>query len=315
MGAKVKNLDKFEFSMGRDKYDNRPKQIVTPTFDDFKIHVLDHKSTIKGKTYFCGGFDLGQHKDPKKYPEIAAYRLKKLAKQRGFIAFDFDGFSTPEKFRIVMDLLNKYRGFGYTTWSHSSISPRARAILELNKCVTEQESQAICWVIEREINKHVGFGNVIFDKSVYMLEQPIYSPPTKAEIFNFTGEIVNAEVFALMGSASLEAKNPKILRKINCLSKKSPPFESPREIAKLKSMLNFIDADCDYLAYRQVVWAILSTNWQSAEDIALNWSLTAPDRFNQTVFDDLINNFDIDHPDCPSLGSINFLAKEGGWNE
>ena len=311
----MEELIQFEFSVGRDKYDNRPKQIVTPTFDDFKKYILNNKSTVKGKTYFCGGFELGEHKDPKKYPEVAAYRLKRLAKQRGFIAFDFDGFLTPEKYTKVIELLNKYRGFGYTTWSHSSEHPRARAIFELNKCITEQESHAICNVIEREIDKFVGQGSVVFDKSVYMLEQPIYSPPVNAEIFSFNGEIVDAELFALLGNSALQAKGSKSIRNINFLSRKPPPFESPSEIARLKSMLNFIDADCSYLAYRQIVWAILSTNWPSAEDIALNWSLTAPDRFNQTVFNDLINNFDIDHPDCPSLGSINFLAKEGGWNE
>lgn len=313
----MKHIQHIDFSLGRDKYDNKPKQVTVPNFDEFRDYILQRKSHSKGKTYFCGGFEVGQHKDPHKYPEVAPYRLKKLAKMRAFAAFDFDGFSEQTTFQRVMELLNKYRGFGYTTWSHTPSKPRARAILELDKCVNEIESQAICSEIESEIEREIGKGKVVFDKSVYMLEQPIYAPPTNAQIFTFTGDVIDAELLALFGNFKATAKHRKQIKTpaMAALLKKHPPIESPREIAKLKSMLSHINADCEYRTYRQVVWAILSTNWASAENIALNWSLTAPDRFNQTVFGYLVSNFDINHLDCPSIGSLHFLAKEGGWNE
>jgi hypothetical protein len=316
-GNNMKQFKSIDFSLGSYKYDNRPTQVTVPNFESFKDYILARKSHAKGQTYFCGGFEVGQHKDPRKYPQAAPYRLKKLAKMRAFAAFDFDGFSGQQTFQEVMQLLNKYQGFGYTTWSHTQLQPRARAILELDKAVNEIESQAICNEIEGQIERTVGKGNVVFDKSVYMLEQPIYGPPVNAQIFIFNGEAIDAELMALFGNFSVTSKRLKQTKAqtMTALLKKQPPIESAREVAKLKSMLLHIDADCEYQTYRQVVWAILSTNWLCAEQIALDWSLTAPDRFNQTVFDYLVNNFDINRMDCPSLGSINFLAKEGGWNE
>jgi hypothetical protein len=313
----MKKIESFDFSIGKDKYDNKPNQVTVSDFDEFKDYVLQRKSSAKGQTYFCGGFEAGQHKNPDKYAEVLPYRLKKLAKMRAFAAFDFDGFSDNQTFIKVINHLGRYRGFGYTTWSHTSLQPRARAILELDKCVTESESQAICGELEDEIEREVGKGKVVFDNSVYMLEQPIYSPPLNAQIFIFDGEVINAELLALFGSFKATTNKQKISRSpaVGCLAKKQPPIETAREIAKLESMLSYIDADCDYQTYRQVVWAILSTNWVCSERLALNWSLTAQDRFNQTVFDDLVKNFDINHIDCPSMGSIYFLASEGGWNE
>lgn len=313
----MKNIESFDFSIGKDKYDNKPKQVTVSSFDEFKDYILQRKSSAKGQTYFCGGFEPGQHKNPDKYAEVLPYRLKKLAKMRAFAAFDFDGFSDRQTFNKVMNHLSRYRGFGYTTWSHTNLQPRARAILELDKCVTESESQAICGEVEDEIERIVGKGKVVFDKSVYMLEQPIYSPPLNAQIFIFDGEVINAELFALFGGFTVSTNKPRVSKSTALVfpARKQPPIETPREIAKLESMLSYIDADCDYQTYRQVVWAILSTNWVCSEQLALNWSLTAQDRFNQTVFDDLVNNFDINHMGCPSLGSIYFLATEGGWDE
>lgn len=47
--------NKFEFSIGEDKYDNLPKQFSVNTFDDFVGQVLKSKSKSKGKNifFFC----------------------------------------------------------------------------------------------------------------------------------------------------------------------------------------------------------------------------------------------------------------------
>ena len=90
--------------------------------------------------------------------------------------------------------------------------------------------------------------------------------------------------------------------------------ETPRSIALLREQLCFISADCGYERYRCIVWAILSSGWECAEDIARWWSQTAPHRFDEKTFGNLIRYFDPNRADCPSFGSIVYAARAGGWN-
>lgn len=90
--------------------------------------------------------------------------------------------------------------------------------------------------------------------------------------------------------------------------------ETPLNLARLREQLRHISADCSYEIYRRIVWAILSSGWTCAEQIAREWSETAPDRFDQLTFEALVKYFDPDRPDCPSLGSIYHAARAGGWD-
>jgi len=93
-----------------------------------------------------------------------------------------------------------------------------------------------------------------------------------------------------------------------------PQPETPRQIATLKAALSHINADCDYDKWRNVVWAILSTGWVCAEDLAIAWSKTAPDRFDEDMFWVLANSFIFDHSRQISVGTIYHHARLGGWN-
>jgi len=96
-------------------------------------------------------------------------------------------------------------------------------------------------------------------------------------------------------------------------SNKRTQSETPRAVATLKVLLTHIDADCDYETYRNVIWGICSTGWACAEQVALDWSLTAEDRFEQSTFDALINSFDPDHPESVSYGTLVYLTRKGGY--
>lgn len=89
--------------------------------------------------------------------------------------------------------------------------------------------------------------------------------------------------------------------------------ETPRAVTTLKDLLTYIDADCDYTTYRSVVWAICSTGWKCAEQVALDWSLTAEHRFEQSTLQALINSYDPDHPDAVTYGTLVYLARQGGY--
>jgi hypothetical protein len=89
--------------------------------------------------------------------------------------------------------------------------------------------------------------------------------------------------------------------------------ETPRSVATLKELLNHIDADCDYEIYRAVIWGILSTGWSCAATLAHEWSLSAPERFEQSTFDALINSHDPERPGSVSYGTLMYLARRGGY--
>ena len=90
--------------------------------------------------------------------------------------------------------------------------------------------------------------------------------------------------------------------------------ETRKNVAQLQEQLTFISADCSYDIYRRVVWAMLSTGWSCAQDMALTWSMTAPRRFQQRGFDGIVRSFDPARPNAPTLGSIYHLARKGGWH-
>ena len=63
------------------------------------------------------------------------------------------------------------------------------------------------------------------------------------------------------------------------------PLESPREIARVQLALTYISADCDYETYRNVVWALMSTGWANAIDLARDWCMTCMGRYREHGFE------------------------------
>lgn len=108
----------------------------------------------------------------------------------------------------------------------------------------------------------------------------------------------------------LELLNVKHRKQDNTASITSP--ETPRQEAMLRYQLTFIDADCDYETYRNVIWGIASTGWDCAYQIALDWSLTAEHRFEEHTLDAVFYSYDPDRDDRITLGTIYHYAKQGG---
>lgn len=101
-------------------------------------------------------------------------------------------------------------------------------------------------------------------------------------------------------------------RRSNSPFNSHPLPETPRQIAIVLSQLSSIDADCDYEKWRNVVWAVLSTGWLCAEDMAYQWSMTAPDRFEEDAFWLVANSYIPDLPGQITLGTLHFHAGQGG---
>jgi putative DNA primase/helicase len=90
--------------------------------------------------------------------------------------------------------------------------------------------------------------------------------------------------------------------------------ESAREIALIRDALNYINADCPYEIWRNIIWAIQSTAWLCAEDLARDWSMSALHRYDEDAFWLVANSYLPDHQ-CPiTIGTIYYHARMGGWH-
>ena len=108
---------------------------------------------------------------------------------------------------------------------------------------------------------------------------------------------------------SLLATNQKTKPMISSLP------ESPKNIAILLEALENISSDCAYENYRNIVWAIKSTAWSVADNIALLWSQKNMDRFSEETFNSLINSYSPDDQNPITVGTIFHLAKMGVKHE
>jgi len=88
--------------------------------------------------------------------------------------------------------------------------------------------------------------------------------------------------------------------------------DTPRRRAIVNEMLGHISADCSYEVYRNIVWAVLSLGWEDVEDIAEAWCRTAPERFEDIDFYNVVNSHD--HSRTPTIGTLYHHAREGGWH-
>jgi hypothetical protein len=184
----------IHYSRGKDKFGNCPDQRTCNSFDEFETAVISDLSQRKGKAFICSPIQNGLHyQDPKKYPGKANWRLKNYALPRQFLAFDFDGFSSPAAFSALLDYLYRYGWFGYTTASHTDTAPRARAILLPSRPVSREEGIALCLSIQNQITSQYGAEAVVFDESVYRGERPIYTPVTTSKIYHFDGDAVEVD--------------------------------------------------------------------------------------------------------------------------
>lgn len=90
--------------------------------------------------------------------------------------------------------------------------------------------------------------------------------------------------------------------------------ESPRQIAIISDALSYVSADCNYELWRNVIWALLSTGWTCAEDLALRWSNSAPHRFDEIAFWLIVNSY-MPSEDRPiTIGTLYYHARLGGWH-
>lgn len=183
----------FEYSKGKSKFDNLPTQCSVETFTEFTKDVLESVSAKKGQTYVCAAVSAGLHSDQGKYPDqIEHWRQQSLAEPRKFLAFDFDGFETPEVWEELREKF-PWKGFFYTTASHTSDAPRARAFVKLSREVGHDEGVELGEAAQAHLESIITAGRIDFDDSVYRSTQPVYTPVAGFDYYLVKGPELDVE--------------------------------------------------------------------------------------------------------------------------
>jgi hypothetical protein len=189
-----KSTQRVQYSRGSSKFDNNPRQLISGTFDEFEISVLEDRSVEKGMAYVCAGLASGLHyQDPDRFVGHGNWRLKDHVLERVFLPFDCDWFSSPEVFKSLLNYSLRYRGFAYTTASHTDSAPRARLVFSSSRPVNRDECILVCKAIQAQMLAELGRDTIKFDESVYRGEQPLYTPVLKSQTYHFDGLQVDVD--------------------------------------------------------------------------------------------------------------------------
>ena len=92
-----------------------------------------------------------------------------------------------------------------------------------------------------------------------------------------------------------------------------PVEETEEEIARLKSALEYVSAECSRNDWRDIIFAFKSTGWQCAEEMAREWSMTAPHLWAEDAFDAIWMSAEADRPGGRTIASLYYAAKRNGW--
>lgn len=184
----------IRYSRGTSKFDNKPEQLTCQSFDEFEEAVLSDRAPCKGMTYVCAPLTSGLHyQDPERYSGDDHWRLKDYVLDRTFIPFDCDWFSTPEHFHALLEYAERYRGFGYTTASHSDEAPRVRLIFSASRPMNRETCILVCKSLQSEMLRALGLNSIKFDESVYRGEQPVYTPVKASLAYRFAGRSIDVD--------------------------------------------------------------------------------------------------------------------------
>jgi putative DNA primase/helicase len=91
--------------------------------------------------------------------------------------------------------------------------------------------------------------------------------------------------------------------------------ETPENIARLQSALEYVPADCSREEWRDRLFAINSTGWECAEDIAIEWSLSEPGLWDESAFDNIWDSAKAERPGGLTVATIFYSALQNGWRD
>jgi hypothetical protein len=163
------------YSLGRNRWDNRPEQRAANTLREFAADVLGRRARDKASAgYVCAGFGNDGHRR-------AANVLP-----RPFVALDVDGIDASALPDYRMRLMG-WQGFGWPTASSTPEAPRERVIVMLSEPLPRDECMRVGKLIVQDIEDEFGAA-VRIDPCTLRGEQPCFLALQGAQPFFLLGE-------------------------------------------------------------------------------------------------------------------------------
>jgi hypothetical protein len=298
--------EEVPYSWGRNLADNEPAQRSAANFGLFAEQIFSDVCASKGQHYICSPLLSGIHHDREKYQRASTWRLKHLIASTNFLVYDIDGFRLPEHLEHLVDYLERLgQYFAYTTASSTDFLPRLRVVISLTKALPSNKRIQLSEILQSKIEENIGLGNLKFDSSVYLGSQPWFTPTTGCKTFSsLEGAQINPDEW--LEAQTLQAH--KILESPRSI--KNQEKIDPESIGKILTALSSISANIDRDQWRSVVWALASTNDLTARQLALEWSQSAPEKFDQRDFDRVWDSYDPSHQGAITLGTLFHIARD-----
>lgn len=165
----------IRYSIGRNRFDNRPEQRVAGTLREFVADVLSRRARDKASAgYLSSGFGND------------GARRAANALPRPYLALDVDGIaadSLPD-WRLYA---TRWQGFGWPTASSTPEAPRERVILMLSEPVGRDDGLRIGKLLVQDVEDEFGTA-VRIDPCTLRAEQPCFLPLHGARPFYLLGD-------------------------------------------------------------------------------------------------------------------------------
>lgn len=174
-------MREITFSIGKHARHAEGLQQVRGTFDDLVRCVQPNGHADKDGPYVCGPLRDGR-------------RNAESAEPIPFVALDLDKISDDVALSAIVETANRWRGVGYTTFSHKPEAGinKARLIFACDRYVTRAEYPRLCRAVAAGLAKfaHVP---VEIDASCSKPEQPLYTARRGATVWRFDGEPIRVD--------------------------------------------------------------------------------------------------------------------------
>ena len=219
------------------------------------------------------------------------------------------------KLDILRPAIEGYAWAAYSSHSHTEAHSKYRLVFPLRRSCNPEEWPAVWAGLNVQLDGHCDQACKDPSRLYYL---PSCPPETHSAAFYEVneGEWLDPDLLIGLGKPTL-ADKPSSHADINDELGVRPQYqamlETPEEIARVKSMLAVIPANCDRSTWRNICWAVMATGWACAEDLAREWSMTAPELFDESSFQKVVDSY---RPDGGiSFGTLVHHAQQHGWVE
>jgi len=294
----------------------RPRNSASPPWDEV-VTLLNFRNYRPDKSgLMLGGYDL------------SGSRKNQNVRSRSIVQLDIDTDVKKDKrtghiisvsrpapaVEAVRKKIAEYEWIASSSHSHDPAAGiiKYRITMLPDRNILPDEHEAVLEALDELLGG-------CLDRAAWPLSQAFYLPscpaPMAADAFSIhnKGAPLPVDRFVTRGCQIIIARQSVPTQRAANINNRPEP-DTPRRRAVLQDALNYIPANRDRNEWRDIVWAILSTGWHDAEAIAKAWSMTAPHYYTDEGFAKVVSCFDPQHSQTPTLGTLFYFARLGGWN-